>query len=83
MPELSSEDELSEVKHEISARATVYHYSQYDDPDAIPQRDAGHRLSDYEQWNIAHVGYECACGERFIFPRTAAEHLRSAQESSK
>lgn len=69
--------------HEISARATAHHYSQYDDPDQIPDDGKASGLIEFDQLHIAHVGYECTCGKRFNFGRTASEHLRSVDTETE
>lgn len=65
-------------RHEIVARATAHHYHQTTDPDEVPRDDQKRPLSDYgTNVTVAHTGYECTCGDFFIFGHTAAEHLRS------
>jgi len=75
---MSEQSVSSTERHEIVARATVCHYFQTTDPEEVPQDNQAFPLSDYgENVSVQHTGYECSCGESFIFGRTAAEHLRS------
>lgn len=79
---MSESETGGRIHHEISARATVYHYAQYDNPDDIPSDGRAAGLIEFDRTVIAHIGYECTCGERFIFGRTAAEHLHDVNTGS-
>ena len=70
-------------RHVISARVRAHHYTDFEDPEDIPGGSDERELVSLTNFNIVNVGFECTCGERFLFGRTAREHLREVQTETQ
>lgn len=71
-----------ELSHAVTALATVRHYATYREADAIPvEQGRSPSLVEFDYNNMAHLSYRCECGEAFLKPGLAAEHIKEQRDA--